>query len=80
MRTALQNVWSFRERARLARRNSVHALDRVLRPEPREEFLDATPEDGCEDALFLSQGRGREIAVAIDLGYAYQARSEGLKS
>jgi hypothetical protein len=75
MRTALQNVWSFRERARLARRNSVHALDRVLRPEPREEFLDATP----EDALFLSQGRGREIAVAIDLGYAYQARSEGLK-
>jgi hypothetical protein len=44
-----------------------HAPDRVLRSEPRDEFLDAAPKGAHEDALFL--WRGREVAVAIDLGH-----------
>jgi hypothetical protein len=44
-----------------------HAPDRALRPEPRDEFLDAAPKGTHEDALFL--WRRREVAVAIDLGH-----------
>ena len=66
-RRALQNAWSFRERARLARRNSVSTRLIAFSPEPRDEFLDAAAEGAHEDALFLS--RGREVAVAIDLGH-----------
>ena len=44
-----------------------HALDRVLRPEPRDQSLDAAPKGAHEDTLFL--WRGREVAVAIDLGH-----------
>jgi hypothetical protein len=45
------------------------ALDGVFRPESRNEFLDATPEDAHADALFVWRGRGRKVAVAIDLGH-----------
>jgi hypothetical protein len=45
------------------------ALDGVFRPESRNEFLDVTPEDAHEDALFVWRGRGRKVAVAIDLGH-----------
>ena len=44
-----------------------HAPHRVLRPEPRDEFLDVAPKGAHEDGLFL--WRGREVAVAIDLGH-----------
>jgi hypothetical protein len=43
------------------------ALDGVFRPESRNEFLDAAPQDAHEDALFV--WRGRKVAVAIDLGH-----------
>jgi hypothetical protein len=49
------------------------ALDGVFRPESRNEFLDATP----EDALFV--WRGRKVAVAIDLGHPAASTFEGLK-
>ena len=78
-RTALQNVWSFRERARLARRSSVFTrLIAFCCPEPRDELLDAAPKGAHEDALFLA--RGREVAVVIDLGHACRVRSGGLRS
>jgi hypothetical protein len=48
---------------------SFDALDGVFRPESRNELLDATPEDAHEDALFVWRGRGRKVAVAIDLGH-----------
>jgi hypothetical protein len=54
------------ERVELSR---ADALDGVFRPESRNEFLDAAPEDAHEDALFMWRGRGRKVAVAIDLGY-----------
>jgi hypothetical protein len=44
-----------------------HSPHRVLRPEPRDEFLDVAPKGAHEDGLFL--WRGREVAVAIDLGH-----------
>jgi hypothetical protein len=43
------------------------ALDRVLRPELRDELLDAAPKDALEDALFVRRGLGRKVAVATDL-------------
>jgi hypothetical protein len=52
-RTALQNVWSLRAGALGASQFGFHAPDRVLRPEPRDEFLDAAPKCAHEDALFL---------------------------
>jgi len=54
------------------------ALDRILRPEPRDEFLDAAPKGAHEGALFL--WRGGEVAVAIDLGHRWRVRLEGLRS
>jgi hypothetical protein len=49
----------------------------VFRPESRTEFLDATPEDAHEDALFV--WRGRKVAVAIDLGHAAAPQSLSLQ-
>ena len=130
-RTSLQNAWSFRERARLARRNSApyypawlratpfvagfafpllvllrldphenvapervelsragalsapqfgfDALDGVFRPELRNEFLDATPEDAHEDALFVWRGRGVKSLWRSILDIRRRVRLEGLK-
>src|ERR1700677_970207 len=61
-----------------AARFAFEALDRGLRPELCDELLDAAAESAREDALLLRQGRGREVAVAIDLGPACR-RLEELK-
>src|ERR1700685_4204650 len=45
------------------------ALDRVFRPASRNELLDPAPEDAHGDALFVWRGRGRKVAVAINLGH-----------
>src|SRR5271169_5546488 len=57
---------------------AFEALDRGLRSELCDELLDAAAESAREDALLLHQGRGREVAVASDLGHACR-RLEGLK-
>ena len=46
---------------------SAMATDQATRP-PASAGLDAAPEDAHEDALFMWRGRGRKVAVAIDLG------------
>jgi len=48
-------------------------------PELRDERLDAASEGAHEDAVFLRQGRAREVAVAIDPGHPAVSAFGGLQ-
>jgi hypothetical protein len=66
---ALERVELSRAGAPGAPQFGFDALDRVFRPASRNELLDPAPEDAHDDALFVWRGRGRKVAVAIDLGH-----------
>ena len=77
-RTALQNVWSFRERARLARRNSV-STRLIAFSAPNRATSSSTPHPKARTRMRCAFGEGVRSLWRSILDIRQRVRLEGLK-